>query len=85
MNKKSYVLVVDEKNENILYLTSIFNSDDIEIKVAENGESALNMINKLKPKYILLDILMPKLKGFEAIKKIQKISEKKSIPVLLYW
>lgn len=47
---------------------------------AYDGEEALNQISELKPDFIVLDIMMPKLNGLEVCKEVRKTS---SVPIIL--
>ena len=42
------------------------------VGMAEDGESALKTFNKMKPEYVTLDIVMPKMDGFTVLQKILK-------------
>jgi DNA-binding response OmpR family regulator len=51
--------------------------------VAEDGEKGWQMVKTEKPDLILLDLVMPKMHGFEVLKNIRGDSETKDIPVLI--
>jgi len=53
------------------------------IEVAYDGEEAIQKVKDVKPDLILLDIMMPKLNGYEVLKILQKDSEHKKIPVII--
>lgn len=53
------------------------------VNAACDGAEALAMIEKGDPEIILLDIIMPKMDGFEVLKRIKKIPEKASVPVIM--
>lgn len=53
------------------------------IKVANNGEECLEVLEDFTPELILLDILMPKLNGFHVLKEIKKKPNLRQIPVIL--
>jgi NarL family two-component system response regulator LiaR len=56
---------------------------DIEVVgEAEDGEEAVQLVNKLKPDLVLLDIAMPKLNGIEATKRIKTEQPRVSVLVL---
>ena len=48
-----------------------------------DGENGLAKLKKEKPTLVLLDIMMPKMNGFEVLKKIKADSSSKNIPVIL--
>lgn len=50
---------------------------------ASNGEEALSKAKDIKPNLILLDIMMPKINGFDVLKGLKADSELKDIPVII--
>ncbi len=53
-----------------------------EVVVAEHGEECLALVGQVKPDVILLDIMMPKLDGYETCRRLQENQETRSIPVI---
>lgn len=51
---------------------------------AENGEEGLNMLEKNKPYFVLLDVMMPELKGWEVCEKIKADNKHKHLPVVMF-
>ncbi len=51
--------------------------------VAENGEEVINLFKSEKPDFILLDIMLPKLSGLDALAEIRQLPEGKNIPVVV--
>lgn len=54
-----------------------------EVLSALDGESGLALIQKEKPDLVLLDITMPKMSGFEVLKRLKEGDSTKSIPVII--
>lgn len=82
MNRQT-ILVVDDTPENIDVLSEIL-SDDYRVKVANNGEKALKIVySDDPPDLILLDIMMPKMSGFQVCKKLRANAATANIPVLM--
>ncbi len=52
------------------------------VHIALNGIDAMNMIDTVRPDIILMDILMPKMDGYETIRNIRRKDEYKSIPII---
>lgn len=50
---------------------------------AEDGEKALQLIQKSLPDLVLLDIILPKLDGFEVVKRIKANTKFRTIPVIM--
>ena len=78
--KKKKILVADDEPE-IVDIVKRMLEDEYEVITAYDGEEALRKAKKEKPDLILLDILMPKLDGWETLKKLKEDEELKNIPV----
>jgi len=57
--------------------------EGFETEIAFDGEQGLKKIEKVKPDLVLLDIVLPKMDGFEVLKKVKENDELKNIPVIL--
>ena len=54
-----------------------------EISIARDGQEGLRLMREVKPDLVLLDIVMPKMGGFEVMEEMQKDSELKDIPIIV--
>ena len=54
-----------------------------EVSIAENGAEGIKQIERSIPDLILLDIVMPKMGGFEVMKELQKRKEFAKIPIII--
>lgn len=77
------VMIVDETRPNVLVLQRTFANTGYNISVSFNGEKALDLISKLKPDLILLDVMMPRLNGFEVCKLLKENPEVNDIPIIV--
>jgi len=75
------VLIVDDMQSNIDILRSVL-KDNYQLAVAKNGEKAIEITKKVMPDLILLDIMMPKMSGYEVIKVLKADEKLKDIPVI---
>ena len=73
MNKK-LLIVDDEPHIRMLIEQTLEDLEDegVELLVAENGEQALQIIEKEKPNLVFLDVMMPKMNGMEVCQKVKK-------------
>lgn len=82
INEEQKILIVDDNAENIEILAAILKSD-YSIQIALSGEKALEIaFEKSTPDIILLDIMMPKMDGFEVCRRLKENSTTKNIPVI---
>ncbi|MBU0613049.1 response regulator [Patescibacteria group bacterium] len=82
LNKKKIVLVEDDSFLAGMYVSKL-NLEDFEVKLAENGEDGLKLATAEIPDLILLDILLPRMDGFEVLKKLKQNPSTADIPVIL--
>ena len=79
--KRPTILAVDDTPENLDIVKGIL-SDDYHIKVAVNGQIALKIAQSQSPDLILLDIMMPKMDGYEVCRQLKANPETRDIPVI---
>ena len=69
--EKSRILIADDNEPNVELLEAYLGGLDVETAVAIDGQDTLNKVASFKPHLVLLDIMMPKLSGFEVCKKLK--------------
>ena len=77
------VLVVDDDQALLEMYTMRLKEEAFEVIVARNGEEALARAVDSKPDVILLDVMMPKVTGFDVLDILKSTPETKHIPVLI--
>ncbi|SFP72690.1 hybrid sensor histidine kinase/response regulator [Hydrogenimonas thermophila] len=82
MNSKPYILAVDDIPSTLEVLTMALNETNIKVVCTGSGIEALKIINDKTPDLILLDILMPKMNGFEVCKYLKSKHKTKNIPII---
>ncbi|MEK7991569.1 MAG: hybrid sensor histidine kinase/response regulator [Thiotrichaceae bacterium] len=78
----STLLLVDDVPTNLKVLFGYLKSCNFKVRIARDGEDALNQVSLAKPDLILLDVMMPKLDGFETCRRLKANDETKDIPVI---
>ena len=77
------VLVVDDDARNIFALTSLLESQEMQVISATNGRQAIDLIqNTPELSMVLMDIMMPEMDGYETMREIRKMSEFRTLPML---
>jgi signal transduction histidine kinase/DNA-binding response OmpR family regulator len=79
-NKK--ILVADDDPRNIFVLSAVLEDYGAEIIEAENGKVALEKLENEAVDLILMDIMMPVMNGYEAIRNIRNSNKMKHIPII---
>jgi CheY-like chemotaxis protein len=81
--KTPVVLVVDDNQQNLELLQAYLEDIDCETVPAHDGPEALEIIADSPPDLILLDVMMPKMSGFEVCKRIKNDPKTSDIPVIM--
>jgi len=81
--KTPTVLVVDDNQQNLELLQAYLEDIECETLAAYDGPEALQIVAKEKPDLVLLDIMMPKMSGFEVCKRIKSGPKTSHIPVIM--
>ncbi|MBU4304060.1 MAG: diguanylate cyclase [Candidatus Omnitrophica bacterium] len=81
---KNRILVVDDTITDVLYLKKVLENVNYEVSYAENGNSALSLLEKDTPDMVILDILLPDIDGFEVCKRIRANDRFLTLPILFY-
>jgi diguanylate cyclase (GGDEF)-like protein len=76
------IMIVDDTKENINVLRKTLSRIGCKISVALDGKMALDLIPKLKPDLVLLDVMMPEIDGFEVCRRLKEDEELENIPVI---
>ena len=79
----SKILIADDNPTNVELLEAYLSDSDYRIAVATDGRDTLDKVAQFQPDLILLDIMMPKLSGFEVSKIIKNDPATKDIMILM--
>ena len=83
MAGKNKILIADDNQANCELLVAYLASIDCEVEVAVDGQDALEKITRFEPDLILLDVMMPKLSGFEVCETLKQDPATRRIMVLM--
>jgi two-component system alkaline phosphatase synthesis response regulator PhoP len=77
------VLLIEDEELMIELLYKKLLQEGYDVTVARNGQEGVEKMRENKPDLVLLDIIMPKMGGFEVLEIMHKDSELKEIPVVI--
>ncbi len=77
------VLIVDDEEYIVTSLEYVMKSAGYEVAVAYDGEQAMERVKEIVPDLLILDVMMPKLGGFEVCEKIRANPLWKSIRIIM--
>ena len=80
---KPRILLVDDNQQNVELLEAYLLKVDCETEIAVDGQDALKKTSEFHPDLILLDVMMPKLNGFEVCQKLKSNPETAGIMILM--
>ncbi|WNS46279.1 two-component system response regulator [Paenibacillus sp. MMS20-IR301] len=81
LDARPVILVVDDTPDNISLLSGLL-KEQYKVKVATNGEKALQVAKAAPPDLILLDIMMPVMDGYETCRRLKDDEALRDIPVI---
>lgn len=81
--KKPRVLIADDNPQGLELLEAYLDESEFDLKTAADGEETLQRVRDWQPDLILLDVMMPKISGFEVCKQIKSNPATRDIVVLM--
>jgi len=83
MSKPHKIVILEDDRILLKALNIELLSNGFEVLSAADGESGLKLIGKEKPDLVLLDLVMPKMHGFEVLTKLKKNKDTENIPIII--
>jgi DNA-binding response OmpR family regulator len=81
--QRKKILLVDDSPTAILWQRLILEDDKYEILVAGDGEEGIRVAKAERPDLVLLDVVMPRMGGFEALKALRAEPSLEGMPILM--
>ena len=79
----STILIVDDNLQNLELLQAYLEALPCSIETAADGVEALASVEEVKPDLILLDVMMPRMSGFEVCQKLKSDPATRTIPIIM--
>ena len=80
--QRAKVLLVDDRHDKLLALSSVFDGLDLELVMAQSGKEALRLLLAHEFAVILLDVIMPVMDGFDTAALIRKRKNSEHTPII---
>ena len=77
------VLIVDDNPQNLELIQAYLEDVQCVTVAAYNGMEALDLVARKKPDLVLLDVMMPKMSGFEVCRRLKNNPETSTIPIIM--
>lgn len=84
MSQNKKIIIAEDEPVLIEMYKLYFERAGYEVLKADNGRECIDFVKKEKPDIILLDILMPKIDGWEVLRQLKTDPETKLIPILVF-
>jgi len=82
--KKPRLLLIEDNPDTRHIYKDVFEREGFEVLQAEDGEKGLSYAQATLPDVILLDLMLPKLSGFNLLKRLRSQAETQNIPVMIF-
>ena len=77
------ILIIEDEEALSSVLKEKFEAEGYFVSTAKNGEEGLSLIDKAMPDIVLLDLILPKINGFQVLEALKSDPDKKAIPVVV--
>ncbi len=77
------ILLVDDSETVLMMERMILQNESYQVVMARDGQEGIAKAVEVKPDLILMDVVMPKMNGFEAVKWLRQREETKSVPIVM--
>jgi len=83
MPSQNRILIADDNQANVELLEAYLSDIECRVEIAIDGQDTLDRVASFRPDLILLDVMMPKLSGFEVCKQLKADRATKDITILM--
>ena len=83
MQARPHILVIDDNSHARRAVQAVLERQGFDVLTAPGGEEGLTLASEAKPDLIILDIVMPKMDGYEVCRRLQQDPETAHIPVIM--
>lgn len=77
------ILIVDDEPNIVFALDLLMKKEGFEVHTADDGEKAFQAVSEFRPDLVLLDIMMPKMDGYEVCQRIRSDASLKDVRIIM--
>lgn len=77
------ILIVDDEPNIVLALELLMKKEGFEVRTADDGEQAFHAVGEFRPDLVLLDLMMPKMDGYEVCQRIRADASLKDVRIIM--
>jgi len=77
------ILIVDDEPNIVLSLEYLMKKEGYQVRTASNGEEALHALQESKPDLVLLDVMMPRMDGYEVCQVVRSDPKLSSVRIIM--
>ncbi|MBM4320706.1 MAG: response regulator [Deltaproteobacteria bacterium] len=81
-DSRKLIVVVEDDEQVRGILVKLLEKNDYLVKTAEDGLKALQLLEEVRPDLLVVDVMMPRLDGFQFVRAARFMKENKAIPVI---
>jgi len=78
------ILVVDDDPDMLEMVRAVLARDGYQLLMADDGDQALEIVERHRPDLIILDVMMPRMNGYQVLQQLRATAEFQDIPVLMF-
>lgn len=83
MSEQHEILIVEDSEENLIFVAQVLEDHGYSFRVAKNGKEAIAALGEKRPDLVLLDIMMPRKSGVHVYREMKKEPELAGIPIII--
>ncbi len=76
------VIIVDDEKDNVGVMQMVFEFNDATVRPAYSGEECLALLDQETPSFVMVDIQMPEMSGYELLEKIRAKEVWRDVPII---
>lgn len=76
------VIIVDDEKDNVGVMQMVFEFNDVKVRAAYSGKECLALLDVDIPSFLLVDIQMPEMSGYDLLLKIRENEKWRTVPII---